>query len=290
MYCLSIAANRFRYIKNSQMKKITTPITYYGGKQSMTSHILPIIPPHKIYTEPFFGGGAVFFEKQPSYLEVINDTNGRLITFYEVMRDNFAELNHLISTTLHSEKLHQSAREIYHNRIPASKIEIAWSVWVLTNMSFSGTVYGGWKWDNGKSGSHSAVVIHNKAYQFKTLHNRLKHVQISSRDAIKVILERDSKDTFHYLDPPYPGANQKHYSGYSMNNFVELLEVISQIKGKFILSNFQSQTLNHYSNKNNWIVDRLTKNMNVANFSDPRSKTELLIRNYEIENNLFSKQ
>lgn len=35
------------------------PISYYGGKQIMAKHILPLIPPHRIYTEPFFGGGAI---------------------------------------------------------------------------------------------------------------------------------------------------------------------------------------------------------------------------------------
>ena len=52
-----------------------TPITYYGGKQSMLSIILPMIPEHNLYCEPFFGGGAVFFAKEPSKIEVINDTN-----------------------------------------------------------------------------------------------------------------------------------------------------------------------------------------------------------------------
>lgn len=36
-----------------------TPISYYGGKQTMLKHILPLIPPHHIYTEAFCGGAAV---------------------------------------------------------------------------------------------------------------------------------------------------------------------------------------------------------------------------------------
>lgn len=57
-------------IVKPQMK---TPISYYGGKQSMLKDILPRIPEHRIYTEVFFGGGAVYWAKQPVEVEVIND-------------------------------------------------------------------------------------------------------------------------------------------------------------------------------------------------------------------------
>jgi hypothetical protein len=60
-----------------------TPITYYGGKQKLASIILDMMPQHRIYVEPFFGGGAVFFAKPKSPMEVINDTNDRLINWAE---------------------------------------------------------------------------------------------------------------------------------------------------------------------------------------------------------------
>ena len=56
-----------------------TPITYYGWKQRLAERILQMMPGHRIYCEPFFGGGAVFFAKPKSYLEVINDKNERFI-------------------------------------------------------------------------------------------------------------------------------------------------------------------------------------------------------------------
>lgn len=58
-------------------KKINlkTPITYYGGKQMMCGKIVPLIPKHRLYCEPFAGGAAIYFAKEPSELEVLNDTN-----------------------------------------------------------------------------------------------------------------------------------------------------------------------------------------------------------------------
>lgn len=59
-----------------------TPISYYGGKQNLVATILPLIPDHVTYVEPFLGGGAVFWTKPKSEVEVINDTNRELINFY----------------------------------------------------------------------------------------------------------------------------------------------------------------------------------------------------------------
>jgi len=63
------------------------PVSYYGGKQNMTKEILSLIPKHKIYIEPFFGGGAIFFTKEPSEVEIINDLNSYVINFYNVCKD-----------------------------------------------------------------------------------------------------------------------------------------------------------------------------------------------------------
>ena len=79
-----------------------TPITYWGGKQQLTRRILSMIPKHKQYNESFFGGGAVFFAKQPSEIEFINDINGEMVNFYRTLKKKFSELKDEIDCTLHS--------------------------------------------------------------------------------------------------------------------------------------------------------------------------------------------
>ena len=61
-------------------------LIYYGGKQNMLSHILPLIPKHKCYVEPFCGGAAVFFAKDKSSNEILNDNNNNLINFYRILK------------------------------------------------------------------------------------------------------------------------------------------------------------------------------------------------------------
>lgn len=254
----------------------------------MADEIVAMIPKHKIYCEPFFGGGAVFFTKPASYLEVINDTNKNLIIFYRVMKRRFRKLKMAIEDTLHCESEYLRAKDIYNRRVEANELEIAWSVWVITNMSFSASMHGGWKWCNGSAGSHTGRFVRKKKYEFGILINRLEDVQISCRNALRIIRDRDTLETFYYLDPPYPGRSQGHYYGYTMKEFDSLLKVISKIKGNFILSNFQSQTLKWYCIKNGWNVKAKKIIMKVANFSGRRYKTELLVYNYSIQKNLFS--
>lgn len=180
-----------------------TPITYYGGKQTLADIIISMFPQHKIYCELYFGGGAVFFRKNKSYLEVINDINNKLINFYDVTQNNFQQLKTLIDQTLNSESQYLHAKDVWNDRIVADSIVNAWAIWLITNGSFGGSMHGGWKWSNGSQGSHTGIYLENKREHFsKAIHNRLKNVQISCRDALKVIPERDTEDTLFYLDPP----------------------------------------------------------------------------------------
>jgi DNA adenine methylase len=69
---------------------MNSPITYWGGKKIMARHIVPLIPAHTTYVEPFFGGGAIYFLKTPSEVEVINDTN-RFVVNGKTLRYNTPE-------------------------------------------------------------------------------------------------------------------------------------------------------------------------------------------------------
>ncbi len=271
-----------------------TPITYYGGKQQLVSTILPMIPSHRIYCEPYFGGGAIFFSKGKSYLEVINDNNDRLITFYEVCQDEkmFAELMERVQHTLHSERYYKTAYRFWldPDRCYGNKVELAWAVWLVTNMSFSGSPSGGWKWDNGTAGSHSGIVLEHYRQEFSCwIHARLKNVQISCRDAMTVIDQRDREETFFFLDPPYPGCEQKHYHGFTFEHFEQLLEKLTTLKGKFMLCNFYSDMLQQYVDRNGWMMTIKDLPMRVANFKGhSRRKQEVMIYNYDIEPKLFN--
>lgn len=94
-----------------------TPISYYGGKQTMLKHIMPLIPTHSIYTEAFCGGAAVLYAKPPVAAEIINDINGELINFYCVAKAYPQLLIEEISKTLHARDHYNRANTIYNSPI-----------------------------------------------------------------------------------------------------------------------------------------------------------------------------
>ena len=115
--------------RNAARREMRTPISYYGGKQQMLRHILPKIPEHKIYVEPFFGGGAVFWGKTPSAAEVVNDINHRLTTFYKVLKYDFDDFIQKADETFHSRAQHKESDELYQSQLDeiTDPVACAWA-------------------------------------------------------------------------------------------------------------------------------------------------------------------
>lgn len=265
---------------------LRTPISYYGGKQRMLQEIKPLVPKHKIYGEPFMGGGALFFSKPPSSIEVINDSNGNVVNFYQVMKNNFDELLHLVNESLYSEQLHKDALRIYKSNRGYSRIKKAWAFWFVTNFSYANKPGGGWKFDNGTKGSHIGVTFHRKKDEFKLYANRLDKVQICRRDAIQVVKDRDFADTFLFLDPPYINSDQGHYKGYKQKDFDALIKALSGFKGKFMICHYYNPNLLHAARENDWHIHSFDMRCSAPKEAN-RRKTEMLVMNYQPLPSLF---
>jgi DNA adenine methylase len=252
---------------------ITPPVTYYGGKTSMIKYLLPLIPKHTLYCEPFFGGGALYFAKEASTVEVINDNNRQVVNFFEQLKLNPKPLKRLINATLHSRQQYKEAKLMNQHPHLFSAIQCAWAFWILTNQGFSNMI-GAWAFSKTKS----VRGIKKKRLDYSLISKRLERTQIECCEALKVIKNRDSKESFFYIDPPYIGADQGHYKGYDEKDFEELLKLLSNIKGKFLLSNYSCMILKKYAKENGWFIKKIK--MNGSNKS--KRKTEVLVANYKI--------
>lgn len=260
-----------------------TPISYYGGKQSMIKDILPIIPKHNIYVEPFFGGGAIFWAKEKSKCEVINDVNMNIVNFYEVLKHDYFSLRKKIEATLHSRETYKKAMIIYDCPwlFADDQVIRAWAFWVVTNQGFSCKI-GSWGYDLDKR----AKTIQNKVDQFQELlSERLRYTQIEQNEAHKVIKSRDTVNTFHYVDPPYIDTNQGHYGGYTHDHFRRDLDALAAVEGKFLLSTYPSEILDEYIAANGWHTIEVDKMLSASNgkvVGKRKRKIEVITTNYSL--------
>lgn len=260
-------------------KKLKTPISYYGGKQMMLRHILPLIPEHKIYVEPFFGGGAVFFAKTPAKVEIINDKLDQAINFYQIARDRFPELLHMVQNTLHAESTYQKAKAIFRDQTD-DPVTNAWAFWVLSAMGFAHVIGHGFAFGKDQIANTTA----NRIERFtEEIQQRLRHCQIFSRDAIDVIRRFDSPDTFFYFDPPYSNSNCGHYAK-EKDVYFRLLEILPQLSGKWLLSSYPTDELAAIRELPGIQTANIEKKICVTGKrKEPKLKIETLTWNYPVK-------
>ncbi len=67
-------------------KMVNSPIRWVGGKSRFRKFIIPLIPEHTCYVEPFAGGAWILFGKPPSPVEVLNDIDQELINFFRILK------------------------------------------------------------------------------------------------------------------------------------------------------------------------------------------------------------
>ncbi len=261
---------------------IKTPITYYGGKQNLAKRIVDLMPEHSVYTEAFAGGGAVFFLKPKVTNEIINDTDAFVTVFYKVLQEDFEALKSKIKVTAYSRVVYNVALNMYKQPTFFTDLQRAWAFFVLTNMGFSGRI--------GSFGCYTkgtkAMGWERKKELFTPeLKERLIGTQIECTDALKIITLRDSPESLHYIDPPYFNSNMGHYGGYTKKDFIALLQVLSKIKGKFILSSYPSDELALYTKKFGWHTKTIKQLVSVNQTKSKKgiTKTEVLTANYPLK-------
>ncbi len=221
-------------------------LTYYGGKQRIAKDILSLMPKSDVYIEPFCGGAAIFFARGwTSKIEVLNDLDGDIVNFYQVCAnpEKRLELIQMIEECPFSRMLFNKARDIINANNYGNLIERAWAIFYLIYSSFGANLESpglGYSRDPSGSSYPKNWASH------KLLANimpRLDNVLCECEDAIKLINRYDSEKALFYMDPPYIGARQVYKHKYTQTQFNELIECLNDIKGSFLLSIYENESI-----------------------------------------------
>lgn len=252
-------------------------LNYPGAKWGMAAEIVQLMPPHRSYLEPFFGSGAVLFNKPPSAIETVNDIDGDIVNFFQVLREQSEDLARLISLTPYARDVFDDAHE---NR-GTEPLDRAYRFAIRSKMAhgYKTNTKTGFKIDTyGRERSYCVDCWNRLPLDLMEAAERLKGVQIENQPALQVIRKFNHDNVLIYADPPYllntrGGKQYRHEM--TEQDHVELLAALQQHKGPVILSGYPSE-LYDWELRNWHRITRKSYNQN----SDPR--TEVLWCNFDM--------
>ncbi len=221
-------------------------VRYHGGKWRIAPWIISHFLPHRIYVEPFGGGGGVLLRKARSYAEVYNDLDAEIVNVFRMTRDAGEELKRLLTLTPFSRDEFRESYNRSSDPIEQARRTIARSFMGYGSNAVSaekGTT--GFRSNSNRSGTTPAHDWKNYADVFDLLIDRLRGVVIENRDAKEVMAKHDGPDTLHYVDPPYvlaTRASPRHGYRHEMTDFdhEELADFLGKLKGAVVLSGYAS--------------------------------------------------
>lgn len=228
------------------MNTLKAPFAWIGGKSKLAKEIIALMPEHKTYIEVFGGALSVFYQKQPSKVEVVNDINDDLINLHLCIKNRPQSLMNYLNTMIPSRKIFYMIKN--KEILPGNDIERAAFFYYLICNSFGSDT----KWIAASKTRRPTKLIRN----FDKHSQRLKNTFIECKNYDYILKHYDYEDALFYLDPPYVGT-EKYYTtnfGFNEKDHEKLFNLLKSIKGKFILS---------YNN--NPLINELYKNFNIIN-------------------------
>lgn len=256
---------------------MNSPIKWVGSKKQLKKKIVELFPEHITYVEPFFGGGSVYFEKEPSKVEVINDYDSNVINFYKVLRNNKDNLLEKIDNSLISRELFMEYRSSKWDELDS--LERAYRFIYILKCSFGGLFRFNQKGEcnspfagNPSPKAKSSLFSKNTEKSLQDAHKRLKNAIIENGDYKEIVKRYDTKDTLFFFDPPY----DTDYSYGIKFDYDELLDVCRNLKGKFILT--LSANLEDKFKEFNILYNEV--NYSVTCKSGDNKKSEIIIKNF----------
>lgn len=220
-------------------------LKYPGAKWRVGDWIIDHLPEHKVYCEPFFGSGAVFFKKEASYIETINDVDGNIVNLFKVCREQPEALAKAMEFTPFSR---EEFIDCYDMTV-GDAVERARRTLVRYHQSFGTTNSSKKSWRNVQTygGPRCETMWNYLPDTIMDCCERLKNAQIENIDGVELIKRYNHPDTLIYCDPPYLQSLRKknmYAHEFGDERHIELLEVLKQSKSKIVLSGYDNDLYN----------------------------------------------
>ena len=259
-----------------------TILQYPGKKNSIAKWIISHFPndyQSMTYLEPFFGSGCIFFRKERSAVETINDLDDEIFNLFLQIRDNPEELMLLLTNTPWSRADYDLSFEKTDNLVEQARRCIV-RFWFTVGANVR--IKNGMRFDILRNSGALSNFHLNLPEMIIRVSERLKHdkkgiVQIENRNVFELIPKYDRENVFMYLDPPYLLETRKNKKVYkhemSFNEHEALLKLICCSKAKIMISGYMSELYTSYLK--GWRLEQTTNKDQAGN-----TKTECIWMNY----------
>lgn len=248
-------------------------IPWIGGKRRLAKTILPLFPKHACYVEPFCGAAALYFMKDQSDVEVLNDINGELINMYRVIKHHLDEFARQFRWALSSREIFRWLQVTPPETL--TDIQRAARFYYLQKLSFGGKI------NNQSFGTATTspprLNLLRLEEDLSQAHLRLSRTYIEHQAWQDCIAKYDRPHTLFYCDPPYWGT-EGYGVDFNLEQYDQMAELARSIKGKMIISvNDISEMRKSFAGLNVETVE-ITYTLGGNNRSAKRS--ELIVRNF----------
>lgn len=254
-------------------------IKYPGSKWSIANWIISFFPEHHSYLEPYFGSGAVLFNKSRSNIETVNDLDGNVVNLFEWIRKDPEKLAHEIYWTPYSRKVYEEA----FAAVPEDSLRKTVNFYIRLNMGHGFRTNGekvGWKNDvQGRERAYAAQDWCNLPEKIMQAAERLRGVQIENKPAVELIQRFNYSNVLIYADPPYV-LRTRHGKQYRCEmtdkEQEEMLDVLLAHQGSVLISGYDNDLYN--DRLKSWYREETTCYSQVCS-----KKREILWMNFEPE-------
>lgn len=240
--------------REDTMKECRRPIVrYHGGKWRLAPWIIEHLPQHRVYVEPFGGGGSVLLRKPRSYAEVYNDLDGEMVNLFRVARDNGRELLEQLRMTPFARAEFAEAWEPAETPLEQARRTVVRAFMGFGSAAITlmrapekaargGAPGTGFRANSNRSGTTPAHDWKNYPDALDAIIERLRGVVIENRDALDLMPQHDGEGTVYYVDPPYVAETRDKGGDYrhemTDSDHERLANVLHGLTGAVVLSGY----------------------------------------------------
>lgn len=247
------------------------PICRMGGKSKLRKTIIEMMPQHTCYVELFFGAGWVYFGKEPSKVEVINDIDKELTNLFRMIKYHAPEIERQLEYEFSGRDIFEEYKNCTIEYLTEINRAVRFLYLITQSFAGRGGVYG-----YGTSTKPSPQIFYKNV--LGELKERLRNTYVENLSFEKIIDKYDREHSFFFCDPPY-FETTGYGNTFGENEQLLLRDKLSNLKGKFLL------TINNHEKVREWYKDFNLKevqvNYSVSKETKGRGKyNELIITNY----------